>query len=131
MTPKQVKMVRILIGKAKLEKQKEDLVWSFSDERTIHLSELTQAETESIVAYLRNLTGQTANPSDKMRRKILSIAHELQWELIDGRVNMERLNSWLIKSTPQKKPLDELSYQELAQVVSQIEIVYKKFLKGI
>lgn len=131
MTGKQIGMVRILINKAGLGKQKEDLVWSFSSERTVHLSELDQKETEEIVKYLRGLTGQIDNPSDKMRRKILSFAHELHWELPDGRVDMSRLNNWLLKYSPSKKPLDVLSSSELVVVVSQLESVYKDFLKGI
>lgn len=131
MTPKQIQMVRVLMTKAGILKQKADIADSFSEGRTLHLSDLTHDETVELVAYLRKLTGQSANPSDKMSRKILSIAHELDWEQIDGRVDMERLNNWLVKSTAQKKPLDKLSHSELTQVVSQIEIVYKKFLKAI
>lgn len=124
-------MCRTLMNIAGVIKQKHDIAYSFSDGRTVHLSDLTHTETMELVTYLRQLTGQSANPCDKMRRRILSIAHEMHWELPDGRVDMERLNNWLLKYSAPKKALDGLSYNELTQLVSQMDNVLRDFLKGI
>jgi hypothetical protein len=131
MTPGQIQMVRVLLTKAGIMKQKNDIAFSFSDGRSTHLADLTHPETVELVKYLRDLTGQQANPSDLMRRKILSAAHEMHWELPDGRIDIQRLNNWLVKYSAQKKRLDEFSHTELVQLVSQFENVLRDFLKGI
>jgi len=131
MTGRQIGMIRALLNKAGLTAQKEDIVASFSDERTVHITDLTQKEAQEIVKYLNTYLGQEGNPSDKMRRKILSHAHEMHWELLDGRVDMVRVNNWCIRFSGKNKPLDQFKYSELPTLVSQFELVYTDYLKGI
>jgi hypothetical protein len=131
MTPKQISMVRALMAKAGLMEHKEDMAFDYSNGRTAHLSELTHPETMQLVKYLNAYLGLNGNPADKMRRKILSHAHEMHWELYDGRVDMERVNNWCIRFSGLNKPLDEFKYAELPALVTQFEMVYTAFLKGI
>ncbi|MDO3641958.1 hypothetical protein [Mucilaginibacter sp. L3T2-6] len=132
MTPKQIGMVRGLLAKAGLTQHKEDMVYDYTNGRTEHLSEMTHDETQALVKYLNSFLGQTGNPAEKMRRKILSMAHEMHWELPGTtRVDMKRVNNWCIRFSGQNKPLDAFKYSELPALVSQFEIVYRDFLKGI
>ena len=132
MTPKQIGLVRALLHKAGLTEQKEDLAFSFSDGRTEHLSDMDYTQTQAMVKYLNNYLGQDGNPADKMRRKILSIAHELNWELPGShRIDIARVNNWCIAHTGAKKPLDGLSLSELNKAVTGITNYYMQYLKGI
>jgi len=133
MNQKQISLCRWLISKAGLENQKNDLAWSFSSQRTEHLSELTYPETQGLVKYLRAYTGiPEDNSADKQRRKILSMAHEMHWERPGStRIDMERVDNWCIRYSGINKPLDAFALLELPALVTQFKMVYMDFLKGI
>lgn len=132
MTPSQIGMVRTLLVKAGVMDYKADLALSYSNGRTESLKAMTHDETVELVKYLNDMLGLTENPAARMRRKILSIAHELHWELPGtNRIDMERVDKWCIAHTGAKKPLDGLSISELNKAVTGITIYYRQFLKGI
>jgi len=131
MTADQIKLCRTLLAKAGLNAHKEAIVLSFSDERTTSLTALNQAETEALVKYLQVQSGQFENPRTKMVNKILSMAHEMHWELPGGKVNMQRVNNWCLRYSGKNKPLDQFKYSELPALVTAFESVYRGFLKGI
>lgn len=103
-----------------------ELALEYSHGRTETLEDLTQLETQNLIA-----TYKEPSAYDKMKRKILSLAHEMRWELPNGKVDMARLNAWCKKHTPSHKPFDRLTEKELPVVVSLFEKVYHSFLKAI
>jgi len=132
MTAKQIGMIRALLAKADLTAHKEDLAFGYSNGRSEHLSDLDQKETEALAKYLNRYLGLDGNPADKQRRKILSIAHELHWEIPgSNRIDMRRVNDWCMKHTGAKKPLNDLNLSELNKAVTGISNYYSAFLKGI
>lgn len=131
MSPAQIRLTRSLLAKAGLMKYKEDIVFDYSNGRTESLTEMNYEETKALVKYLRNESGQLDNPADRMRRKILSMAHEMHWEHKGGRIDMDRVNNWCVRFSGQNKPLNAFKLSELPALVSQFEIVYRDFLKGI
>lgn len=132
MTPKQIGMVRALLAKADLTEQKQDLAYSFSDGRTEHLSDMDYTETQALVKYLQMFLGQPDNDRDKMCRKILSMAHEMHWEIPGSkRIDIARVNNWCVRFSGLNKPLDQFKYSELPALVTQFTLVYTGFLKGI
>lgn len=132
MTPEQIKLVRFLLNTTGLTGLKEDIVYSFTDNRTEHLTQMTYDETKAIIKYLQGIAGPGFKTKDNMVGKILSMAHELHWELPNSsRVDMKRVNNWCIRFSGLNKPLDAFKYSELPALVSQFEMVYRDFLKGI
>lgn len=127
MTPKQIKYLFVLLNKAGLADRREDLCLGASNGRTTHASELTASESAALIKYAVGLSGEN-NASDRMRKKILSMAHEMGWETAH-KVDMERINGWCSKFGYLHKPLDQYSYQELPKLVSQFEGAYIHFLK--
>jgi hypothetical protein len=118
---------------------KADLVSSFTKQRTEHSSEMHDMECLQLIEHLRAIKqGQEApplqnvcDPMDKMRKKILSICHELQWELPNGRIDFERLSAWLIKyGHKHHKHLNEYDPHDLPKLVTQFENLLKSTLYG-
>ncbi|UOE48006.1 hypothetical protein MTO98_26705 [Mucilaginibacter sp. SMC90] len=132
MTKDQIKKARTLLAKAgiKEEYKKEATVESFTDGRTVSLTEMDYPETQALFEHLENLVGQPPSEADKMKRKILSLAHEMHWELPGTvKVDMKRVNEWC--ESKFSAPLDNLYYLDLVKAVSAFNQVYLKYLKGI
>ena len=66
-----------------------------------------------------------------MKRKILSMAHELRWETPEGKVDIARLDAWCVKYTPTHCEFNAISIEDLPTVVSIYEKMYKRFLKQL
>lgn len=126
MTPKQVKYVRQILEKEGISYMENDLAQEFSNNRTRDISKLTHPETQNLIYSFVD-----KSPKDKMQGKIMSMAHEMRWELPNGKIDLKRLDAWCIKHTPFHKPFDRLTVKELPKVVGIFEKVYKSYLKAI
>lgn len=129
MTEKQKKYVRQLLNREGIAFMEEELCLEFSSGITKALGHLSQHQTQALIAHLRE--GAPKTPKQKMVGKILSMAHEMRWELPNGKVDMDRLNAWCIKYNPHKKPLNAFTEAELPSVVSVFERMYKGYLKAL
>ncbi|AEL23868.1 hypothetical protein [Cyclobacterium marinum] len=126
MTKAQIKYVRGLLHRQGLTEEKDAVVLEYTGGRTTHLTEMRYGETNALIKFL-------AGPSkkDAMTGKILSMAHEMGWELPGGKVDVQRVNAWCMKYTSCKQPLDKIPMNELPKVVTVFERVYMSFMKGI
>jgi hypothetical protein len=129
-TPKQLKGVHTLFSKAgiKEKKDKGDVIISFTGGRTNSSRLMSFNEAEALIGHLKSMDPQTTG-ADKMRKKIISLAHEMNWKLESGKIDMKHINDWCKKFGYLHKVLDEYSYDELPQLVTQFESVYKDFIK--
>lgn len=124
-------MIGYLINRLKLDKDtKEELIYMHSDGRTTHISELSKQEAIQVIKSLTSGANIPETPASKMRRKILSMAHELHWETRNGKVDLSRVNGWCVQYGGGKS-LDAYTVTELPTLVSQFESMYLKHLKGI
>lgn len=131
-TKKQNAMIGYLVSKLKLDSDtKEELIWLYSDGRTTRISELRLNEAKEIIVALQSGTTFVPTPAAKMRRKILSMAHEMNWEHTNGKVDMDRVNKWCVDYGYLSKHLDKYKEDELPVLVSAFEKMYLKHLKGI
>lgn len=134
------KKMHTLLAQANLMDEKRTLVQSFTEYRTEHSSEMTDAEAMLMIDYLR----RQPDPAQKMRRKIISMAHEMGWHsLITGPSNqeeggrakwvidMKRLNAWMVKYSYLHKELNAYRYKELPKLITQFESLYQSFLKKV
>lgn len=124
MTTQQMKYARFLLHRSGMDK--DEAVYAATGGRTTHLTEMHKEEFDGM---MRALVGETAR--DRMIKKIISMGHEMGWELPDGKIDMGRINAWSRKYTRQKTDLDKIKADELPAVVSVFEKVYLTFLKGI
>lgn len=134
-TKAQIIKIKTLCGKLSLDSA--DLAASYSSERTTHVSDLTGREAYELIKGLEKVGGLPESPDEKMKRKILSKAHEMGWELSErtasGRrkINMEKVDSWCIKYGYLHKPLDQYTASELPQLVTQFSNAYKSYLTAV
>lgn len=133
MTPKQIRMVSFLLKKYGITDiaGKEAIIIEYTDGRTSDMKDMTHRETVELVNALNAGLNPSKLKRDKQVSKILSMAHEMHWELKTGKVDMERLDAFLLTRTPQKKKLCEFTDAELPGLVTLFEKVYISFLKSL
>lgn len=126
----QVKAIYTLLGKLGLRDEKESIVGSFTGGKTTSVRTMAFNEAKALIGHLKSMDPRDRK-SEKMRNKILSIAHEMNW-ITPGteKVDMEHVNNWCLQYGHGKKKLDDYKYNELPTLVSQFEEVYKGHLKG-
>lgn len=126
MTPKQIKYVMFLLAQHGLSDTREEIAWEVSGGRTSKISELDYTETNILIKRL-----QGGSARERMVGKMLSMCHEMGWEVEGGKVDMTRLNAWCKKYSPEHKELDKIKDSDLPAVVTVFEKVYLSFIKGI
>jgi hypothetical protein len=126
-TLEQNNKLHTLLAKTDQQKNKASLVFAFTEGRTESSSEMSIGECNSLIAWLQNLDKPRVDPADKMRKKILSICHDMNWELVSGKIDWDRLNNWLKKFGYLHKGLNEYTMQELPKLVTQFENLLKTF----
>lgn len=110
---------------------KEDIVSNFSNGRATSSSNLYYAEADAIIRHLGMDKGRE-DPAYKMRGKILSLAHQLDWHVAGTqKIDFPRLNAWCVKFGYLHKRLDQYKYRELPTLVTQFEKMYNDFIKKL
>lgn len=133
----QIKTIHILLsqwakarGFAVEAGEKAAIVLEFSGGRAESTTCLTPVEAEALITALR-LRAAQRDPADVMRKKIIHYAHEMKWELPNGKADIARIDGWCRSYGYLKKPLNEYTARELPRLVSQMEAVHVSFLKGL
>jgi len=108
---------------------KEELVYSFSNGRETSSANLTHAECQGLINHLRAMkSGQRQeDKADKMRKKVLSICHEMNWKLPNGKLDWNRINAFLYKYGYLKKTLNDYTEKELPMLITQFENLLKQY----
>lgn len=108
------------------EEQKEEMVLAFTEGRTKHSSELSETELRTLIDKLAEDEDNRAN---KMRRKIFSMAYELNWGNNKTREGIDKtkaaINHWCETKGYLKKPLNKHTLKELPRLVTQFEAMAK------
>jgi hypothetical protein len=130
-TPQQIQCIAVLIGKLQLKERKTDLVLGFSNDRTESTKELSLDEAKALISYLKSLDADEKK-ADVMRKKIISLAHEMNWHLPGtNKADMPRIDGWCKKFSPLHKSLNNHTLKELPALVTQFEKVYSSYLHSI
>lgn len=91
--------------------------------RTESSSKMYKIEMSILLDHLKELNADetSTDTADRLRKKIISMAHEMNWELVGGRADMDRINNWCIKYGKYHRPLNDHSVVELGILISQFE----------
>ena len=126
-----------LLGKLGIPaKERANLAWQYSKERTTHTSELSPVEYSQLLTDLSEQDRAANAEGEKMRRFIISMAHEMSWErynTLTGKMvaNMQAIDNWCIKHGKFHKKLNNHTKTELIELVSQFQEVHKSYLKTL
>lgn len=119
--------------------EKEELAAEVSSGRTSSLRALTEDEFSSIMERLDSMRRGipwTPPPGDVQRKKMISIARQMNWHLVDGKDKgiaqiIVRLDCWA-QAQKFKKELMKHTVQELNILVSIFEEkVFKSYLEDL
>ncbi|MCK6649816.1 MAG: hypothetical protein L6Q66_09180 [Bacteroidia bacterium] len=121
-TAKQNGTLHALITKLGIDEEtKADLVAQVSEGRERSSRNLTYNECDKLIKHLQSLVSENHDKSNRMRRKILSICHEMKWTLPGSKLDWNKINNWLLKYGYLHKPLNDYTAKELPSLVSQFE----------
>lgn len=132
MTAHQNSIVHALLHSTGLMSQKKNIVGGISFGRTESTKDLTPDEVNSLIQYLQNEAKSSDAAAQKMRRKIISIAHQLHWYLPGTqKIDMAHINNWCIQYGHKHKKLNDYNVPELTILVTQFKEVFKDTLRNI
>ena len=123
----------LLLTQANKKQHKAALVFSFTNGRSESSKDMTDQEAKELIHYLENIN-TADDPADRMRKKIISMAREMGWELrtaTEKVADMHRIKNWVMKYGCLKKPLNDYNLTELPRLVTQFEQVYRDFLNRL
>ncbi|WP_149913511.1 hypothetical protein [Sphingobacterium cavernae] len=131
-TSGQRQKIGYLISRLSLDTDtKEELIYLHTDGRSTSIRDLKFEEADKVIRSLTSGEVKYHTPKEKMVRKILSMAHEMNWELQTGKVDMDRVNRWCVDYGYLHKEIDRYTESELPQLVSAFENMHLKHLKGL
>jgi len=126
--PQQLKTLHVLLNNSGLMEQKKNLIAGITGGRTESSKELTYPEAGALITYLK-----TQEEGHKMRRKIISLAHEMGWKLPGtNKIDIAHINDWCKKYGFGKKQLNEYTVAELPRLVTQFQNgPYKYYISNL
>lgn len=134
-TSSQNAQLHALVAKLGIDPElKSELVTRFTNGREQSSAQMEVMECQRLINHLNSLgksqqqlkgVDKGYDPANRMRRKVLSICHEIGWELPNGEIDWLRLNEYLNKYGYLHKPLNDYAYAELPTLVTQFENLLK------
>ena len=137
---RQSNQLHAIIGKLKLSADiKQQLVYDFTNGRETSTKEMEDHECDRLIVHLNGVARQMVQvvpvppprfentKSNVMRRKIISICHEMGWKKPDNKIDMARVNAFCIERGHQHKELDKYLEKELPMLITQFELMLQHF----
>jgi hypothetical protein len=130
---KYIIQIRTIIStKGFSEEEKEQMVSNATGQRTTSIREMY---TREAIALIKALNGTPEAPQEstkkrRMKRQILALCHEMDWETDDDKVDMKRVNAYCVQRGYLKKPFDDYTEKELPTLVAQFKQMHKNYLQN-
>ncbi len=119
---------QILAVIARIGREKDEFVYEFTNGKTTSLRELSDREYNDLWALLKPFN--TVPPGDKMRKKMISIARQMNWGSNTKEI-IAALDGWLLKQKFQKT-LMQLDVPQLTTMLTIFESkVYVDYLNAL
>jgi hypothetical protein len=139
---KQKTMLRAMLAQANLSEAKDDLVYSFTAERTKHSSDMELHEYTQLINYIKAKMLPRKNPdvaiANKLRRKIIALAWQMNWTrtvttngFTSTHCDVARIDAWCMKYGYKHQALNRYTTAELPKLITQFTKVYNDYLKAI
>lgn len=128
----QIKHMGALMAWLNIQAHKDTIILSHTNGRTSSRKDMYYGEAAALCQWLQQQYDQAHHQeaaANEMRRKIISKARRLKWELPTGKADMLAINNWCMKYGYLHKPLNQYTYSELPKLVSQFSNVAKSYIK--
>lgn len=123
-TPKTFRQLMAVLTQHGMQGRRHAIVWEASGHRTESSKELTEVEALTIIRHFNA-------KANRVRRKMIAIAGKMKWGATSSQI-ITALSTWTENRTAYKKPLMQLTMEELTKVATILETkVYVDYLKGI
>lgn len=122
-----------MLSKAKInEELKEDMVYQATSGRTTSIREMMTGEAVKMIKHLRGEQDDWVadDRKQRMKRQILALCHEMNWEHDNGKVDMDRVNRYCQSRGYLKKGFDEYTTKELPKLITQFKQMHKNYLQN-
>lgn len=121
-----IKKIHATLAYRGLMDMKAELVTDFSNGRCQSMKDMQLSELTELLRHLNS--GNEAPPTrgDRQRKRIISMAHQMGWQVDGQKADMKRINEWCVKYGKWHKPLNDHTTLELNELVTQFEIMYTK-----
>lgn len=116
---------------------RSELVSQFTANKKSGLKQLSHFEYNEFLKFLNSkfiANGPADLQKEKcqaMRRKLIAIFCKMEYKTEDGRADMHAIEGWCLKYGKYHKKLNSHSYNELTEIITQAEKVYKTFIEGL
>lgn len=123
-----------LLSKLGIMDQKADLCHQYSGGRTKSSSQLSRNECQMLINFLKQQQPKKhTDTADKLRKRILSVCHQLGWYQRDKNFNIvlnqknkpildiRRIDQFCVQRGKYKKPLNNHNVEELRKLVAQFD----------
>lgn len=123
-----IRRVHAALAKRGMMDDKKDLVQRFTNGRETSSRKMTSGELRNMLDHLNGKS--TPNMAgDKMRKAIISMAHQMGWELPGGVADMPRIDAWCIKYGKYHQPLNAHTIPELQDITTQFNKAYQDHIR--
>lgn len=129
-TPTNFFKLQKLLKALNLYGRRHDYAFRCSNNRTESTKDLYDPEVIAIIKELEAQFG-VQDKADEMRKKVISKAHDMKWELPGGKADMKRIDKWCVEHGPYKKVLNKHDIKELGIVLGIFDKVYKHYMNKL
>lgn len=143
-SPAQIIKFNALLHNLRLDEEaKRDIIYNYTNGRSDRTNDMLFAEAKEMISFLAKQAGEQPQPSteqkkvaersrsDKMRKKVIAIAYQLGWIKSNGKIDMDRLNSFIVSRPVTDYPitqLNDIQYKDLPKLINQFEQILTKHL---
>lgn len=127
-TKAQIIGIRTMLSKLGLKEEKENLISTYTKERTTHITKMSKSEAAQLI---KNLKNPNEEAQERQRKHIIAMAHNMNWQLPGGKADMQRVNGWVQQYGHLSGKLNDYEGEALQKLVTQFQKVYKHYLKAI
>lgn len=112
---------------------RKQMVHSITNGRTESCSELSHTEARELCRKLDQMqtSYKDQERKEKMRKKIISCFHEMNYRHPGGKIDMERIEQWMLHYSYAHKSIMQYQYNELPRLVTQVETMRDKHLNSL
>lgn len=110
-----------------------ELISEFTSGRKSSLKELSSVEYADLVQRMNTMLGRqrSADKLNDQRRKVIALLCKMGYVTPDGLADMTRIQAWCVSHGHAHVTLNEYDAITLPRLVTQVEIMYKKFLQAL